>query len=92
MEWLITARVYPFSTGKGSEIDLASCGGRYHRMRVTAPDFAQASGHARAFAKGLSCNPNVWTAEVVGVLSMDVPEEPEVPPMEAEKKPDAVAL
>lgn len=67
MQWTVTIEVWPYSTGKGQEIDQKNAGDRVQCFDVEADDIFQALKLAKSIQTGMKSSPHVWEAPIVGI-------------------------
>lgn len=66
-KWHVIIEAWPRSTGKGADVDQAAAGDRSQSYYVDADDIKGALQFARCIADGMTANPAVWIAPILGI-------------------------
>lgn len=64
----VEIRVWPFSTGKGRDVDQKNAGEAVQHFRVEADGMSSALHKANLIAIGILTNPHVWQAPIYKIV------------------------
>lgn len=66
-EWRVKILRWPYSTGKGADVDQKAAGDRETSFTVRAESIGQALQQALLYQAGVLSNPAVWQAPIVSI-------------------------
>lgn len=62
--WKVTIDRWPYSTGKGQDVDQLNAGERTSVFEVRATDISEALVKAKLYQQGIESSPHVWQAPI----------------------------